>query len=440
MRLPNHLRRLSCVVATVIAAFVLMLGAALPAWAAEAMALTFVRHGESEANAAGVIDTSVPGPHLTDLGRQQAEAVADELAGNNHDGVYASSMVRTQETAQPLATSLGQQFVVLPGLREIDAGVFEGQSEDSGLGRIGYVLAPVAWTLGARFVPVLGSTDGNAFDARVDDAVQTIYDSGDRNAVVFSHSATIMFWTMMNVDNPDLGLILNHQLDNTSVVEITGNPEDGWTLKNWDGVEVAAQPSLPTKLFVDVRDVVTAPQTAAYRIGQALRTGDITKIAEAIRDGVVDVTTKVVGFVPKVASDIVGALHRPTPVQSDEQSPSTPTVLSAATGKRSLQSVKGSADDSAPAKTTPVAKTTKKSAGATDLTGGNKFQPGETAFAAHDTTGSGTPEDDTQKVTSAAETADTADETTGTASTKGPETTDNADSDTDGDHDQKAAA
>jgi hypothetical protein len=205
-------------------------------------------------------------------------------------------------------------------------------------------------------------------------------------------------------------------------------------------VEVAAQPSLPTKLFVDVRDVVTAPQTAAYRIGQALRTGDITKIAKAIRDGVVDVTTKVVGFVPKVASDIVGALHRPTPVQSDEQSPSTPTVLSAATGKRSLQSVKGSADDSAPAKTTPVAKTTKKSAGATDLTGGNKFQPGETAFAAHDTTGSGTPEDDTQKVTSAAETADTADETTGTASTKGPETTDNADSDTDGDHDQKAAA
>ena len=40
-------------------------------------------------------------------------------------------------------------------------------------------------------MPVLGSTDGNAFDARVDDAVQTIYDSGDRNAVAFSHGATM---------------------------------------------------------------------------------------------------------------------------------------------------------------------------------------------------------------------------------------------------------
>jgi broad specificity phosphatase PhoE len=431
MRLPNHLRRLSCVAAAVVAALVLTIGAALPAWAAEALTLTFVRHGESEANAAGVIDTSVPGPHLTDLGRRQAEAVADDLAGNNYDGVYASSMVRTQETAQPLATRLGRQFEVLPGLREIDAGVFEGQSEDTGLGRIGYVLAPVAWTLGARFVPVPGSTDGNAFDARVDDAVHTIYDRGDRNAVVFSHGATIMFWTMMNVDNPDLGLILNHQLDNTSVVVITGNPEDGWTLKNWDGVEVAAQPSLPTKLFVDVRDVVAAPQTAAYRIGQALATGDITKIAKAIRDGVVDVTTKVVGFVPKVVSDVVGSLHRSTPDQSDKQSPSTPTVLSAATGKRPLQSVKGSTDDSAPAKTTTVEKKTrktKKSDGATDLTGGNKVQPGETTSTAHDTSGSDTPQDDTQKVT------------TGNSSTTGARTTGNADGGSDGDDDQKAAA
>jgi Histidine phosphatase superfamily (branch 1) len=133
--------RLFWAAATPLATIVVTLGTALSAWAAEAMTLTFVRHGESEANAAGVIDTSVPGPHLTDLGRQQAEAVADELVGNNSDGVYASSMIRTQETAQPLATRLHQDVVVLPGLREIDAGVFEGQSEDSGLGRIGYVLA-----------------------------------------------------------------------------------------------------------------------------------------------------------------------------------------------------------------------------------------------------------------------------------------------------------
>jgi hypothetical protein len=197
-----------------------------------------------------------------------------------------------------------------------------------------------AWTLGARFVPVVESTDGNAFDARVDDAVQTIYDSGDRNAVVFSHGATIMFWTMMNVDNPELGLILSHPVDNTSGVVVTGNPEDGWTLENWDGVEVSADPSLPTKLFVDGRNVVTAPQTAAFRIRQA--------------------------FVPKVVNDVRGSAA----VQSDEQAPSTQTALNAAINKRSLRSVKGSADEPAAEapKTTRLAKKTEKPNGAMNLT------------------------------------------------------------------------
>jgi broad specificity phosphatase PhoE len=424
MRVRGHLRRLFYVATTVVTAIVFMLSTALTAWAAETMTLTFVRHGESEANAAGIIDTSVPGPHLTELGHQQAAAVAGALAGNNYDGVYASSMIRTQETAEPLATQLGQPIVVLPGLREIDAGVFEGQSEDSGLGRIGYVAAPLAWTLGARFVPVLGSTDGNAFDARVDDAVQTIYDSGDRNAVVFSHGATIMFWTMMNVDNPDLGLILSHPLDNTSVVVITGNPEDGWTLENWDGVEVAAEPSLPTKLFVDVRNVVTAPQTALYRIGQAIASGDVAGLANAVRNGVVDVASKVVGFVPKVVSDIVGSLRHSAAAQSDQ--PSTVTTLSASTNK--------SAAVESP--NTKLAKKTEKSSGATDLTGGNKFQPGDTVSTAHEATGSDTPKDDTEKVASATvQTTDTADEKT--ATTDGAEAASKADSGDDAS--QKAA-
>lgn len=412
------MRRLSSVAATVVATIAVMLAAALPAWAADAVTFTFVRHGESEANAAGVIDTSVPGPNLTELGQQQAEAVADALAGNNYDGVYASSMIRTQQTAQPLADLLGQPIVVLPGLREIDAGVFEGQSEDSGLGRIGYVAAPVAWMLGARFVPMLGSTDGNAFDARVDDAVQTIYDSGDRNAVVFSHGATIMFWTMMNVDNPDLGLILSHQLDNTSVVVITGNPEDGWTLENWDGVAVSAEPSLPTKLFVDVRNVVTAPQTALYRIGQAFTSGDVAGLANAIRDGVVDVATKVVGFVPKVVGDVVGSLRDSSTVQLDQP----------ATEQRLLRSVtEPTAESTADApKTTEVVKKPKKSDGATDLTRGNKFQPGEIASAAHDATEPETTEGEAQKVTSAIEeTADGAD----TVTTKDSDATAKSDAD-----------
>ena len=43
--------------------------------------LTFVRHAESEANAAGVIDTALPGPRLSDTGYQQAGAAAAAALG-----------------------------------------------------------------------------------------------------------------------------------------------------------------------------------------------------------------------------------------------------------------------------------------------------------------------------------------------------------------------
>ena len=243
-------------------------------------------------------------------------------------------MVRTQQTAAPLATILGEQVTVLPGLHEISAGIYEGSSEDSGLGRLGYALAPVAWTLGARFVPIPGSTDpdGNAFEARTNDAVQTIYDSGDTNAVAFSHGATIMFWTMMNVDNPDLGLLLSHQLDNTGVVVVKGNPEDGWTLVSWDGVAVDPDPSFLTKTLVNVRDLVTTPQAAAYAVEQAIATGDLAAVAGAFVKGVVDVALAPLKFGAAVATDVLDLVRDALPATKSQ--PVTTTALSTAVAEK----------------------------------------------------------------------------------------------------------
>lgn len=55
-------------------------------------------HGDSAGNASGLIDTSTPGPVLTQKGQAQARAVADLLGVNNYDSIYASNMVRTQLT------------------------------------------------------------------------------------------------------------------------------------------------------------------------------------------------------------------------------------------------------------------------------------------------------------------------------------------------------
>ncbi len=199
--------------------------------------LTFVRHAQSQGNASGLNDTSVPGPTLTALGEQQAQKAADALRGKDFDGIFASTMVRTQQTAAPLARDLGEQVQVLPGLREIEAGRFEGRPEAEAAST--YFLAPALWLEGNRTARIPGSIDGNEFNDRFTGAVQTIYDSGDQKPVAFAHGGSIMLWTMMNVRNPRDSLLEAHPLPNTGRVVIKGNPITGWTLVDWDGIALS---------------------------------------------------------------------------------------------------------------------------------------------------------------------------------------------------------
>jgi energy-converting hydrogenase Eha subunit F len=66
---------------------------------------------------------------------------------------------------------------------------------------------------------------------------------------------------------------------------------------------------LPTALFVDVRNLITAPQFAAFDIGSALLTGDPTVFVSAVRDGIEQVGTAVVNFPTAVAEDVVDAVR-----------------------------------------------------------------------------------------------------------------------------------
>jgi broad specificity phosphatase PhoE len=138
--------------------------------------LTLVRHAQSGGNASGLIDTSVPGPELTAKGWCQATAAADQLSPNHYDGVYASSLIRAQQTATPTAQALGKPVNILPGLREIEAGQYEGQPEFNAQN---YLAAPLRWLQGDRSAKIPGSLDGNEFESRFNDAVRQIYESGD---------------------------------------------------------------------------------------------------------------------------------------------------------------------------------------------------------------------------------------------------------------------
>lgn len=193
--------------------------------------LTLVRHAQSAGNVSGFIDTSTPGPELTPAGWCQATLEAGQVGSSHYDGVYASSMIRAQQTAAPSAQTLGEPVNVLPGLREIEAGQYEGQPEADAKT---FMAIPMQWLQGDRTARIPGSVDGNEFEARFSDAVQHIYDTGEVNPIAFSHAGAIMFWALMNVRNPDLSLLTRKQLPNLGRVVLTGNPSDGWTLTEWD--------------------------------------------------------------------------------------------------------------------------------------------------------------------------------------------------------------
>ncbi|MCV7379880.1 PE domain-containing protein [Mycobacterium alsense] len=282
--------------------------------------IDFVRHGQSFGNAANLIDTAVPGPSLTQLGIDQANAIAGALQQQGpFAGIWESQLIRAQQTALPLANIEGMAPQVLSGLNEISAGIFEGMPQIPA--GIFYLMGPMAWTLGFPLMPNMGlgtQFNGVVFDQGFTNALQAMYANALANPMVvaangkvtevaFSSAFAIETGTLMNVNNPNPLLMLTHSLPNTGVVQVQGNPTDGWTLVSWDGVPVGPA-TLPTKLFVDARDLITAPQFAAFNVGQSLFTADPTTILNAVRGGINEVGAASFNFPYAVTRDVMDAV------------------------------------------------------------------------------------------------------------------------------------
>lgn len=86
-----------------------------------------VRHGENEWVSTGKLAGRIPGVHLNEKGREQAQAVADFLAQQPIEAVYSSPLERCIETAEPLAQQFGMPVRVDDTLVEADYGEWQGQ-------------------------------------------------------------------------------------------------------------------------------------------------------------------------------------------------------------------------------------------------------------------------------------------------------------------------
>jgi broad specificity phosphatase PhoE len=99
-----------------------------------ATTIVLARHGETDWNVERRVQGHTDRP-LTDDGREQAVALANQLEGERLDAVYASDLSRAVETARPAAERRGLQVVTMPELREKRFGTWEGLTDDEVLER-----------------------------------------------------------------------------------------------------------------------------------------------------------------------------------------------------------------------------------------------------------------------------------------------------------------
>lgn len=90
--------------------------------------LLLIRHGENEYVKTGKLAGRLPGIHLNERGRKQAEALGEALKDVPITAIYSSPLERAMETAAPIANSRNLKITQNPDLMDTNIGKWQGKS------------------------------------------------------------------------------------------------------------------------------------------------------------------------------------------------------------------------------------------------------------------------------------------------------------------------
>ena len=183
------------------------------------MRIYFVRHGQSEANVQRVISNRDLPHHLTDLGRRQAEALAQSLAEVPLAAIYSSPIVRAVETAHLVAVSKGLPVQIADALREPDCGIMEGRGDEEAWAEHRRVTSD--WLEGMFDSRIEGGECYHDLQARFVpfiDRLVAAHGETDHNILLITHGSLLYLMLPLVSSNIDLATVGEYPMPNTAVI------------------------------------------------------------------------------------------------------------------------------------------------------------------------------------------------------------------------------
>jgi broad specificity phosphatase PhoE len=140
------------------------------------MDVLWARHGQNLANVTRTMSHRSYDGDLTDLGREQAQELADRLVGFVQDPIrllVCSPLRRARQTADILGRVLGLPVAMeLEDLREVNVGALDGRRDAEAWDTYDRVLA--AWQSGERTARFPDGEDLDTLCARLRRALMTV--------------------------------------------------------------------------------------------------------------------------------------------------------------------------------------------------------------------------------------------------------------------------
>lgn len=184
------------------------------------MKLILVRHGETDWNKQCRVQGRNDIP-LNERGLAQANAVAHRLEDREISAVYSSPMQRAKSTAGAIAKKFGLDVKELPGVTEINFGLWEGKDHEQLKALYPEFWNDWTWQLDPKRCAYMQSECQLDVLKRSVDALKTVFaeNGGNATVAIISHTMPIKLIVSNAIGLPLESLKLL-KVDNCSVCEI----------------------------------------------------------------------------------------------------------------------------------------------------------------------------------------------------------------------------